>query len=1366
MASSLIEKARYKTRKLLQPAPQESSSEMNRLYYPLDENSDEIRLLTLLPKSRKTGVPHCTLETYSLKAFTPQYLHFLSTSGVANLGKRRTTSQWIRSRIAPELAGLAPLNRIHSTQPPSSQYRFQWGDYAALSYVWGDENDTRIIVLNDQPRPVTSNLAKALSAFLQDGEFDDGFKLWVDAICINQEDLGERARQLRRMRDIYGSAWAVIAWLGEASFRSSSAIQLIRDLSALSETDCGSKIEACLRSDPDYLGNGCWLAMHDLMKRPYWYRLWIIQELIMGASATWIRCGTVSTDWTSFCAGISFLEENLWLVKDELLIKERLAATSENGPAWSVMGIHLVYQDLSPLSDREENGGQCPSFGRLLDISNTAECSDPRDKVYALVGLMSAAVADSLQPDYTLPVRHVYAATARIFIQVDDSLEPIREGNPWGPSNAPSWAADWLWKGRLRSSRIENQLWGPTRFFPRLGPNDSSHIPYCVSRGTRHDASFSSDGSLLTCSGFIVDSISGLSARGRGYFYWDKSTIVQTHQWKSVYGDFNTTAAALYRTLVLDRVAGGGKATARHAAILHLPRTFRQGAQEFTKRGWGWLAGQAGYYFRWEEFRSMNAGFPLGCHRLDDFFYDEIPPDASELDYSEVYSCFDRASQKRRFMTTTNGYMGWAPDNIFGTDSEQTRPGDMIAVLFGCSTPVVIRRYGPCGYFQVIGEAYVQGLMDGEAMELNLYAKNILHKDDSFRLVSLQPGRGVAPLTLRLLNSKLCEAQPYEAVSYVWGDVKDLVPINVQGDEDMVTQALVSQNCHAALSSFRCSDSPRLLWIDSICIDQDSAIEKNHQLGLMARIYKSASQVLVYLGQRTLNSDAAMRCIREIDEPSNDDGYGAVEASAIIPQNQMAVTNLFKRPWFFRVWVLQEIAFAQKATVVCGDYQLSWENFKTFVHWNANAGWMQRLPFSVTYAVSPTPYVSHVTYAERLLKILEDTRTCGATDPRDKLYAILPLLDRHHEEMKEELEGYKERWDYNEQELEELVIRQRRRNVQVNYNHPVSRVYTDLAILLMGSVGLDILSHVVKESAIPGLPTWVPDWSVTSPYWAATQKPAPGRYKPFAGFTSGPSQWVWGWKMLHRHLIDTWTSSGYTSTNSQASVQLHVQAVSLNRIEKVGAVCDIAKNYFPVGQWEKLVPDESYLKHSEMPEDIADEELQQWHNGPLSLSKFLRTLIFDDVVYPKVAKAAVSHIKRYNGEVLNDDEGEWKCFGELTEKDKERIPLMDLFQGTGSFEKQAMRILKLCDGKRLCILSNGRISLANDRAQVGDEVFVVEGASVPFIFRKVTTGGTEAGVPEQVFNLVGGAFVLGVMNGEIWDLVQKGEAQRENVTIR
>lgn len=136
----------------------------------------------------------------------------------------------------------------------------------------------------------------------------------------------------------------------------------------------------------------------------------------------------------------------------------------------------------------------------------------------------------------------------------------------------------------------------------------------------------------------------------------------------------------------------------------------------------------------------------------------------------------------------------------------------------------------------------------------SLYTKNILDKDDSFRLVSLQPGRADAPLTLCLLNTNLRNAQPYEAVSYVWGDVKDLISIDVQGDDETQTHAFISHNCHAALSSFRDSDLPRLLWIDSICIDQDSPTEKNHQLGLMGRIYQNASQVLVYLEKARLKA--------------------------------------------------------------------------------------------------------------------------------------------------------------------------------------------------------------------------------------------------------------------------------------------------------------------------------------------------------------------------------------------------------------------------------------------------------------------------------------------------------------------------------
>jgi hypothetical protein len=100
---------------------------------------------------------------------------------------------------------------------------------------------------------------------------------------------------------------------------------------------------------------------------------------------------------------------------------------------------------------------------------------------------------------------------------------------------------------------------------------------------------------------------------------------------------------------------------------------------------------------------------------LDNYFSETIPDGASEYDYTEAYNCADRIIKGRRFMTTTKGYLGWAPDNMYGNDENQVRKGDKVAVLFGCSTPIVIRPYG--NYFQVLGEAYVQGIMDGEAVE-------------------------------------------------------------------------------------------------------------------------------------------------------------------------------------------------------------------------------------------------------------------------------------------------------------------------------------------------------------------------------------------------------------------------------------------------------------------------------------------------------------------------------------------------------------------------------------------------------------------------------------------------------------------------
>jgi len=687
---------------------------MSQLYSPLKKNEDEIRLINILPTSTDTGVVHCRLKTYSLKAYCHNYREFMSTTSLVDLNKRQIISRWTQSQAIPDLFALPPIRRIHATRPPPSYHRFEWGDYAALSYVWGDAEKTSTIMINNRTIEVTQNLEKALREFSKQAEFNHGFHLWVDAICINQNDRKERERQIRRMRDIYGNSWMVVGWLGEEHDRSSSAIQLVRDLAALGQHSCGEKVEAALSAEMGYLGGGCWLALQELMERPYWDRLWIIQEIVMGAWSTWLRCGSTYIEWESFCAGVVFLQEHLWLVKDDVLWKEIQTLNSPRGMGWTITSLHLVYHDLAVLSRLSEEGSnEYLSFGRLLDLASNTECTDPRDKVYSIAALIDPHIAQYLTPDYSQTTSEVYTTAAKAFIQGYQNLEPLREANPWGPNKTPSWVADWQYGPRDRWSRVESPLWGP-EWLVRQSTIGAPYITYCASKGTRHDATFLDDPRLLQCTGFIVDSISGLSAYAIGYFKWSQNSVIQSAQWHSVYGNHEDTARALYRTLISDRVSGMQRASERHAAIFHLPSTFEKASKQFEDRSWRWLAAQELYYFRWEEFRRVNRNFMFGNVPFDQFFTDDIPPDASERDLVELYSCAERSSKNRRLMTTSNGYMGWAPDNANGSRNARVKDGDLIAIIFGCSTPIVIRPYRR--YYRVLGEAYVQGLMDGEAI--------------------------------------------------------------------------------------------------------------------------------------------------------------------------------------------------------------------------------------------------------------------------------------------------------------------------------------------------------------------------------------------------------------------------------------------------------------------------------------------------------------------------------------------------------------------------------------------------------------------------------------------------------------------------
>jgi hypothetical protein len=682
-------------------------------YFPLDEDKDEIRLITFTNESNESDLVHCNLETVSLKFHTPEYRKFESTLG-PRVSKRKVLDNWAHLHYSSGIRATEDQDATKSRVPAPECYRFLWGDYAALSYVWGDENTTRKIIVNRQETQVTRNLEVALRALRGNPVFQAGYKLWVDALCINQTDYKERDQQIGKMQNIYGNAWAVIAWLGEEEDESDQAIGLLEALSSAGRKGCAHELEAKLTLDPEYLGNGSWLALHELMNRPYWTRLWIIQEIVLGSSGVIIRCGDSLIDWKTFCSGIRVLSKHLWIAKDWLLEREMALRKIPGERAWLTTSLHLVDKDLRVLSHYEEEGGGRLGFGRLLEVANSASSRNIRDKVYGLVGMMDPVIAERLAPDYRMDPSGVFASVAKAFILTYGNLEPLRESNPWGKNNTPSWAADWTWNGRVRYSRPEVPVWGP--FWNQDDPAQgiAARISYRASGNTPPIVSFSDNDLYLICRGFAVDSIAGLSSRGSTYFSWLERSIVQPDHRKSAYGGAAETARALYIALVADRVGNEQRASDRHAAILSLPSTFDIAEPQFRKLGWNWLSGQGGYYFRWERWRLANERFWLGDRFLGDYFTDRIPENASEYDYTEVYSCFDRTCKGRRFMATSKGYLGWAPDNIYGSDEDQTRKGDLIVIIFGCSTPIVIRPRGE--YYEVVGEAYAQGLMDGEAM--------------------------------------------------------------------------------------------------------------------------------------------------------------------------------------------------------------------------------------------------------------------------------------------------------------------------------------------------------------------------------------------------------------------------------------------------------------------------------------------------------------------------------------------------------------------------------------------------------------------------------------------------------------------------
>ncbi|KAL8325257.1 hypothetical protein RB597_008493 [Gaeumannomyces tritici] len=297
----------------------------------------------------------------------------------------------------------------------------------------------------------------------------------------------------------------------------------------------------------------------------------------------------------------------------------------------------------------------------------------------------------------------------------------------------------------------------------------------------------------------------------------------------------------------------------------------------------------------------------------------------------------------------------------------------------------------------------------------------------SIRLLRLMPHKNKeAPIRCQLFEYPLQELGQgihlYEALSYVWGSEENKQPIYVQlNDKSGGSSAtpstgndyylLITANLHEALSYLRDRVLERVIWIDAICINQENNDEKKEQVQSMAKIYANASCVIVWLGKAASDSDQAFEALRRA-------AGGRRAPPAIDEPTQQAILTLLERPWFQRIWVLQEVAAARYILIKCGFSAVDGYTFcsglgKSKLSYDTHPALRDLIP-PITYLIRnavfrpqyetslpetnlPSTFSLNI---RPLGELVDMFHTRKATNPLDKVYALLGMSSDNPRDLK------------------------------------------------------------------------------------------------------------------------------------------------------------------------------------------------------------------------------------------------------------------------------------------------------------------------------------------------------------------------------
>lgn len=611
--------------------------------------------------------------------------------------------------------------------------------YTALSYRWGDPKDLGSPVdVSGHEIQITKSLEQIL---LHIRKPDHSVMMWIDQICINQKDNDDKATQIPLMSKIYGRALNTLVWLTPSPdfpmdvnpFRHfyDFAIKL-----QFSENNTNPKdFQGIGLPDAD---SDAWREVWHVLSQPYFQRLWIIQEIALSVRP-WLACGDHLTSWRIFsdaCLRLHGSGVSRWLRDkfDSSTTSISSSSPEHHGPA-STPPRDACYQVTSL------DGIAYSPVNKLrlwvLEETRGAISYDPRDKIYGMLGLDSLSYEtsgpDLLQWEVNVSYDNDNTA-ARLYTEIAGQILTVQKDpvatllvnvdHYHSMNGLPSWVPDWSQPRQTIS----------------LGAGLRFANFYTTALGSPSGHSRSADGRELHMRGFAFDVITtnltdvfhdpDISCESPAAE--NNHTLLSCHRLASCLETYppspgpspeatTTVFEAFWRTLVADKDAPLGlqsEVARERAPVAEFSEMFSLllDASTGVRSGTSSLPGQT--YSRRQRLPLGHKG-SLTIEALRPENEEEASGGRRPAGKKKLAAAFARlraamrtALWNRRLGFTARGYLGLFPWYV--------RAGDVVCALRDCHVPFVLR---PAGQgqdgkerFEILGECYVHGIMNGEAV--------------------------------------------------------------------------------------------------------------------------------------------------------------------------------------------------------------------------------------------------------------------------------------------------------------------------------------------------------------------------------------------------------------------------------------------------------------------------------------------------------------------------------------------------------------------------------------------------------------------------------------------------------------------------